>query len=187
MDIERFKKLSIPKIEAGKKTKAVRNEIKTQKIEKQDAYEGTSELLKPVIDVEKSVKQSIDIKQDKMIEKLKENQKAITSGFENLILYAQLPEINYPTSLPENKLPIDYKPAMMTEIQKQQQDESDLDKGFNLNEIEILIKYEMYAPSDVFKALKNKKIDFDEYDKNIGKLLQDLGSEKGGLSGNKKK
>ena len=29
MDIERFKKLSIPQIEAGKKTKAVRNEIKT--------------------------------------------------------------------------------------------------------------------------------------------------------------
>ena len=52
-------------------TKIVRDGIKTTQISKQDAYEGTQEIFKPVIDVQKSVKQSIDDKQDKMIEKLR--------------------------------------------------------------------------------------------------------------------
>ena len=51
MDIERFKKLSIPKIEAGKKTRAIRNKIKEYQTTKQDVYEGTSELYEPLINV----------------------------------------------------------------------------------------------------------------------------------------
>ena len=64
MDIEQFKKLSTSKIEAGRKTRPVKNELKEYKQAKQDAYEGVSEIYKPIIDVEKSVKQSIDKKQD---------------------------------------------------------------------------------------------------------------------------
>ena len=48
MDIERFKKLSIPKIEAGKMTEVVRDVIKEVKTNKQNVYEKTSEDLKPV-------------------------------------------------------------------------------------------------------------------------------------------
>ena len=55
MDIERFKKISNQKIEAAKKTRAVRNEIKEYEIAKQDYHEGTSKLFKPIIDVEKSI------------------------------------------------------------------------------------------------------------------------------------
>ena len=40
MDIKQFKKLSNSKIEAGRKTRAVRNEFKQYKEAKQDAYEG---------------------------------------------------------------------------------------------------------------------------------------------------
>ena len=47
MDIERFKRLIIPKIEAGKMTEVVRDVIKEVKTNKQNAYEKISEDLKP--------------------------------------------------------------------------------------------------------------------------------------------
>ena len=48
MDIERFKRLSIPKIEAGKMTEVVRDVIKQVQTNKQNVYEKTSEHLKPL-------------------------------------------------------------------------------------------------------------------------------------------
>ena len=48
MDIERFKRLSIPKIEAGKMTEVVRDVIKEVRTNKQNVYEKTSEELKPL-------------------------------------------------------------------------------------------------------------------------------------------
>ena len=48
MDIERFKRLSIPKIEAGKMTEVVRDVIKEVRTNKQNVYEKTSEHLKPL-------------------------------------------------------------------------------------------------------------------------------------------
>ena len=48
MDIERFKRLSIPKIEAGKMTEVVRDVIKEVQTNKQNVYEKTSEDLKPL-------------------------------------------------------------------------------------------------------------------------------------------
>ena len=48
MDIERFKRLSIPKIEAGKMTEVVRDVIKEVRSNKQNVYEKTSEDLKPL-------------------------------------------------------------------------------------------------------------------------------------------
>ena len=50
MDIERFKRLSIPKIEAGKMTKVVRDVIKEVRTNKQNVYEKTSENLLPLTD-----------------------------------------------------------------------------------------------------------------------------------------
>ena len=46
MDIERFKRLSIPKIEAGKMTEVVRDVIKEVQTNEQDAYEKVAEDLK---------------------------------------------------------------------------------------------------------------------------------------------
>ena len=180
MDIKQFKKLSDSKIEAGRKTRAVRNELKQYKEAKQYAYEGISESLQPLIDVERSVKESIDKKQDELIEQLQKNQKAITSGLDDLILYQQLPE----TTGQETKLPIDYKPAMMDESQPVYK--SDLDKGFNTDEIKNLTKHKLYAPSDVLKGVQNKNIDFVVYNKDVGKLIQKLGAKKGTLSKSKK-
>ena len=48
MDIERFKRLSIPKIEAGKMTEGVRDVIKEVRTRDQDAYEKVAKDLKPL-------------------------------------------------------------------------------------------------------------------------------------------
>ena len=180
MDIEQFKKLSASKIEAGRKTIAVRNELKQYKEAKQDAYEGVSESLQPLLDVQKNYKESIDKKQDELIEQLQKNQKAITSGLEDFILYQQLPE----TSAQDTKLPIDYKPAMMPESPPKYK--SDLDKGFNPDEIITLTKYKLYPPSDVMKGVQNNKLDYNDYNTNIGEILKNLGRQKGVLSKSKK-
>ena len=106
MDIERYKKLAAPRMESGQKIEAVRDVIKQEKDAGQDAYEGVSRLFSPIIDVQKSVKQTIDDKQDKLMKELPQNQKAITSGLEDVILFNQLPEtvpqkpINFTSKLP---------------------------------------------------------------------------------------
>ena len=175
-----LKSLVIQKSKQEKKTRAVRNELKEYDEEKQDADEGVSETYKPLIDVQKSVKKSIDEKQDELIEQLQENQKAITSGLEDVIIYNQLPE----TSVQNTKLPTDYKPEMMDESPPEYK--SDLDKGFNPADIQTLVKYKLYPPSDVLKGVRNKILDFNDYNNNLGKITKKLGSEKGGLSKSKK-
>ena len=77
MDIERMKKLLTSGIEAGNKVKAVREVVKTYKTQKQDMYDDTKEILKPSIDVQKKVKETIDEKQNKLIEKLQENKETV--------------------------------------------------------------------------------------------------------------
>ena len=47
MDIERFKRLSIPKIEARKITEVVRDVIKEVRTRDQDTYEKVAKDLKP--------------------------------------------------------------------------------------------------------------------------------------------
>ena len=59
--------------------KAVRGVTKTYKTQKQDMYDDTAEILKPSIEVQKSVKKTIDDKQDELI-----NQLAINDEIANI-------------------------------------------------------------------------------------------------------
>ena len=76
---------------------------------RQDVQEELSEVYKPIVTAQEDVKQKIDEKQDKMLQQLQKNQKALTSGLEDLVMLQNLPEVQQPTT----KLPIDYKPAML--------------------------------------------------------------------------
>ena len=173
MDIERIKKISEAKIKAGKQVSNVRNTLKELKHGRQDIQEKLSEMYKPIVKAQEDVKQKIDEKQDKMLEQLQKNQKALTSGLEDLLILQQLPDEQPQTT----KLPIDYKPAMMEPKIK-----SDIDTGFDKDEIQKLIKYGLYTPSDVLKASIDGSLDIDEYDNNLGKQLNKLGAKKGNLS-----
>ena len=168
-----MKKISEAKIKAGKQVSNVRNTLKELKHGRQDIQEKLSEMYKPIVKAQEDVKQKIDEKQDKMLEQLQKNQKALTSGLEDLLILQQLPDEQPQTT----KLPIDYKPAMMEPKIK-----SDIDTGFDKDEIQKLIKYGLYTPSDVLKASIDGSLDIDEYDNNLGKQLNKLGAKKGNLS-----
>ena len=85
MDIEQIQKLINNKIEAGNKVKEVRKVIKTYKTQKQDMYDDTAEILKPSIKVQKQLKNTIDEKQNKLIEKLQENKETVDKKQDEVI------------------------------------------------------------------------------------------------------
>ena len=172
-----MKKISEAKIKAGKQVSNVRNTLKELKHGRQDIQEELSEVYKPIVKAQEDVKQKIDEKQDKMLEQLQKNQKALTSGLEDLLMLQQLPDPQK-----TDPMPIDYKPAMMEPKFK-----SDIDTGFNKDEIQKLMKYGLYPPSDVLKASIDESLDIDEYDNNLGKQLNKLGAKKGNLSKGKGK
>ena len=157
MDIERFKKISEAKINAGNATIRVRNTLKEYLHGTQDVQEELSEVYKPIVKAHEAVKQTIDEKQDKMLEQLKVNQQALTSGLEDLLMVKQLPDVQPQETAP---LPIDYKPEML---------KADIDKGFEPDEIQTLMDYELFAPSDVLSAVKKKTLDFEKYDNELVK------------------
>lgn len=72
-----MKKLLSSGIEAGNKVKEVREVIKSYKTQKQDMYDDTAEILKPSIEIQKKVKETIDEKQNKLIKKLQENKETV--------------------------------------------------------------------------------------------------------------
>ena len=79
MDIERFKRLSMPKIEAGKMTEVVRDVIEEVRTNKQNVYEKTSEDLKPPTETfDKEIEEISKLREDvnkqviPMVNKLKD-------------------------------------------------------------------------------------------------------------------
>ena len=70
-----MKKLLTSKIKAGNEVKAVREDVKNYKTQKQDEYDDTAEILKPSIEVQKKDKKTIDVKQDELIKEIQENKK----------------------------------------------------------------------------------------------------------------
>ena len=179
MDLERIKKISQAKIKAGNVVSNVRNTLKEYKHGRQDVQEELPEVYKPIVKAQENVKQKIDEKQDKMLEQLQKNQKALTSGLEDLLMVQQLPDTQPQETAP---LPIDYKPEML-----KPQFKSDLDTGFNIDEIEKLTNYGLYPPSRVLQASIDGSLNIDEYDENLGKKLNKLGAKKGNLSKGKGK
>ena len=179
-----MKKLLTSGIEAGNKVKAVREVVKTCNRQKQDMYYETAEILKPSIDVEKN----IDEKQDEVIKQLKENQKQLKRGLEDIALMYASQEL--PAPIETTKLPIDYIPKTISDVdgipKKKSPHESDLDSGFTPDQIQKLIDYKSPPPSQLLESQLDGSIEIDDYDKNIGKEIQKLGREKGTLSKNRK-
>jgi len=104
-------------------------------------YDDTAEILKLSIDAQKSVKESIDKNQDKVIKELQKNQQVLKSGLEDIAIMNVLPEL--PASIETTKLPIDYKPTMMDNVdgkpEKKSPYKSNIDKGFTPDEMQKLI------------------------------------------------
>ena len=113
-----------------------------------------------------------------MIDQLQKNQRAITTGLEDIALLQQLPEQAQDKT---STLPIDYKPAMM-----EPKSFVDLDAGFTTNATTILTKYQLPSPSTLFDMSKDNDKVIDDTLKQAGTLGQMLGQQKGTLSKNNK-
>ena len=112
-----MKKLLTSGIEAGNKVKAVREVVKTYKTQKQDMYDDTKEILKPSIDVQKKVKETIDEKQNKLIKKLQENKETVDRKQDEVI-----------NQLKENQVNITKSVDVLSDIMSKQGSVSEVEK-----------------------------------------------------------
>lgn len=94
-----MKKLLSSGIEAGNKVKEVREGIKSYKTQKQDMYDDTAEILKPSIEIQKKVKETIDEKQNKLIKKLQENKETVDRKQDEVIRQLQENKIEFNNSI----------------------------------------------------------------------------------------
>ena len=93
--------------------------------------------------------------------------------------------LNYEPDVPKKstKLPIGQEQEMMP-----QRFQSNLDRGFTNQEIQRLKNYDLSPPTQILKeSIGKKENDNDDYDKQIGEILKELGREKGPLSKSEKR
>ena len=163
MEIERFKKLSGSKIEAGRKTRDVRNKLKQYKEEERDVYEGVSKILQPLLDVQKSVKESIDEKKDELIEQLQRNQQALTQGFDKAIDMNQR-AIIFDTELPK---------AIEDQGKGKGPTILNIDNAFNKNDRIILSNHKLLNPNELTQVssttIQEEKTKAGEIAKSVGR------------------
>ena len=152
MDIERFKRLSIPKIEAGKMTEVVRDVIKEVRTNKQNIYEKTSEDLKPLTE-----------KFDKEIEisKLREDVNKQVVPYAEQVQRLALPG-------PSGEV----APKMV----------ADMNKGFTQEELAFIQSQQLPLPADIFlQTLKEPNYVKQILDKS-SEINKELGRKKASLS-----
>ena len=152
MDIERFKRLSIPKIEAGKMTEVVRDVIEEVRTNKQNVYEKTSEDLKPLTE-----------KFDKEIEEISK----LRDVNKQVVPYAeQVQRLALPGPSGE------VAPKMI----------ADMNKGFTQEEMVFIQNQELPLPADIFlQTLKQPNYAKQILDKS-GEINKKLGQKKAHLS-----
>ena len=153
MDIERFKRLSIPKIEAGKMTEVVRDVIKEVRTNKQNVYEKTSEDLKPLTE-----------KFDKEIEEISKLREDVNK---QVIPYGeQVQRLALPGPSGE------VAPKMI----------ADMNKGFTQEELAFIQNQQFPLPADIFlQTLKEPNYAKQILDKS-GEMNKELGRKKAHLS-----
>ena len=152
MDIKRFKRLSIPKIEAGKMTEVVRDVIKEVRTNKQNVYEKMCEDLKPLTE-----------KFDKEIEEISKlrdvNKQVIPYG-------EQVQRLALPGPSGE------VAPKMI----------ADMNKGFTQEELAFIQNQQFPLPADIFlQTLKEPNYAKQILDKS-GEMNKELGRKKAHLS-----
>ena len=156
MDIERFRRLSIPKIEAGKMTEVVRDVIKEVETRGQDLYEKVAKDLKPLTE-----------KFDKEIEEISKLREDVNK---QVIPYGeQVQRLALPGPSGE------VAPKMI----------ADMNKGFTQEELAFIQNQQLPLPADIFlRTLKEPNYAKQILDKS-GKINKDLGQKKSQFKHNK--
>ena len=137
MDIEKVKRLSKKASEAGKLVKAVtafKNELKDKEQMRNVVMSDHFKTLRePIIEQQKKT----DEKQDKVIEQLQKNQKAITSGIQDIMtLNTELPQIAPEEFADPKELPAPEEKVII----------ADINKKFGEKDFEIIEKFGLVLP-----------------------------------------
>ena len=142
MDIAELRKLADQAYEAGKLMKEV-TAYKNYLKDKENMHDITMSeqfktLREPLIEQQKKT----DAKQDKIIDQLQKNQVALTSGIQDIMtLNRELPQLEPEDFGGPRELPAPDEKVLMANI----------DKKFNEEEMEIIKKYNLEAPSELLK------------------------------------
>ena len=156
MNVEEYKKYAIPKIEAGKMVKVIRQALKSVQYSKQDQDEKQKEIYKPI--VQQLEKEAEDIsKLREVLTPTKEEQEALPAPQQEALPAPQQ------EALPESQI-------------------VDLDADFTPKELATLEKYKLALPSKVYKTSIKDDGWVNQALMNSGKLNQSLGRSKGGLN-----
>ena len=175
MDIEKIRSLCKKASEAGKLVKAVtafKNELK----DKEQMYDMAMSdhfktLREPIIEQQKK----IDEKQDKVIEQLQKNQKAITSGIQDIMtLNTELPQITREELADPKELPAPEEKVII----------ADINKKFGEKDFEIMGKLGLVFPQELLKLNPGE---LTVYGKKVKELSKTIGNELSGLKRTKTK
>ena len=166
-------------VEVDRLTRAVGRELQEYDDQRQDLRIERAEIFQPITTQVKEVKKSIDDRQDKLLEKITENQNALATA---IIGMAPTPTASAPLPPLEGFA----SPKFTETITPPKYYTGDIDKNFTPEEIQRLTDYQLPPPTQIMKAVMDKVLDLKEYDKSLGKQLQDLGRKKGHLSKSKK-
>ena len=181
MDVEKYRKYVEERLNADQSMKAVGKKLQEYDDQRQDLRIERAEIFQPITTHVKEVKKSIDDRQDKLLEELKDNQNTLAAAIVDM---APTPTASAP--LPPLEGFASPKFTKTIGLPSPPKYKADIDKNFSVDELKRLFEYQLPPPSDVMKAVVNNDLNWKEFDKTIGKLGQDLGRKKGQLSRSKK-
>ena len=181
MDVEEYRKNVEEELKVDRLVREVGKKLQEYDDQRQDLRIERAEVFQPITTHVKEVKETIDSKQDKLLEKITENQNALATA---ILTYAPTPTQGQP-SLPAMGTE-GFASPKFTETISPPQYKADIDKNFTTEEMKRLMEYQLPAPSDVMEAVMKNDLNWKEFDKTLGKQLQDLGRKKGHLSKSKK-
>ena len=172
MDIAAFKKHIDLKLENRRKKQEIRKKIQDYNDAKQGLAIQREEQFKPIVDEVKQVKETIDEKQDRLIQKLDENQKALT---EDLSLLRDLDTFESP---PESPTSLEPPPKPKFKI-------PDPHTGFSQDELTYIQKSGYPTPNEVYNQLLDETFDLDGLEIAVYDQIKRGNHVKAGLSKNK--
>ena len=181
MNVEKYRKQVEERLKADRAMKEIGKVLQEYDDQRQDLRIERAEIFQPITTHVEEVKKSIDDRQDKLLEKITENQNTLATA---IIGMAPTPTASAPLLPIEGFASSKFTETLGTSSPKYYT--GDIDKNFTPEEIQRLTDYQLPPPTQVMKSVMDKVLDLKEYDKSLAKQLQDLGRKKGHLSKSKK-
>ena len=136
---------------------------------------GMSDYFKPLREPLIEQQKKTDVKQDKVIEQLQKNQKAITSGIQDIMtLNTELPQLAPEDFAGPKELPAPEEKVII----------ADINKKFGEKDFEIIGKFGLTLPTDLLKLHPD---DLSDYGGKVKELSKTIGYDLSGLKRTKTK